>query len=169
MNRIEGKGSAYSEHEHIEEAISFAKRGETEEALYLLDMCIAPLYAGAKLDDKLAFYLAECLAKIVSNEDPAKALNLVAPRRKRGRPNASEADQFNDAIAIQATILLAERVKGINKTKALQLLSSSDDPYPRSEWRKLAGTDFSPMKELKNQDLIVLAGRRWKSLLSKIG
>ncbi|MBL3961310.1 hypothetical protein H3O04_02225 [Burkholderia sp. KCJ3K979] len=169
MNRNEGEENEYSEREHIEEAISFAQGGATEEALYLLDMCIAPLYAGAKLDDKLAFYLADCLAKIVAKEDPAKALNLVPSSRKRGRPNASEADQFNDAIAIQATILLAERVKGINKTKALQLLSSSDDPYPRSEWRKLAGTDFSPMKELENQDLIVLAGRRWKSLLSKIG
>ncbi|EPS1224415.1 hypothetical protein ACVBR5_003690 [Burkholderia cenocepacia] len=168
MNATEGKGSAYSEREHIEEAISLARGGATTEALYLLDMCIAPLYAGAKLDAKLAFYLAECLAKIVENEDPAKALNLVPPSRKRGRPSDSEADRFNDAVAIQATILLAQRMKGINKTKALQLLSSSDDPYPRSEWRKLARTDFSPMKELEDQHLIVLAGRHWKSLLSKI-
>ncbi|WP_175867554.1 hypothetical protein [Burkholderia contaminans] len=169
MNRTESKESQYSEREHIEEAISFAKSGEIEEALYLLDMCVAPLYAGAKLDDKLAFYLAECLAKIVANEEPAKALNLVPSRRKRGRPNDSEAARFNEAVAIQATILLAKRLKGVNKTKALQLLSSSDDPYPSSEWRKLARTDFSPMKELDDQHLIILAGRRWKSLLSKIG
>lgn len=158
----------YLEREHIDEALSRAKQGSIEDALYVLDMCAGLLYGRARFNEDLAFYLAECLSKIASGADPSKALNLVPNQRGRGRPKMPEGDRFNDAVAIQATILLAERVKGINKTEAIRRLSSSDDPYPRSEWRKIEKMDFTPMSELDDQALICLAGRRWRDLLSKI-
>lgn len=158
----------YPEREHIEEALAKAREGSVEDALYVLDMCAGLLYGRATFHEDLAFYLAECLSKIVNGADPATALNLGSNRRGRGRPKASEGDRFNDAVAIQATILLAERVKGINKSEAIRRLSSSDDAYPSSEWRKIGKIDFTPMNDLDNRALISLAGRRWRDLLSKI-
>ncbi|CAJ0699234.1 hypothetical protein [Ralstonia wenshanensis] len=152
---------------HIAEAISLATQGSKVDALYLLRECAEGLYTGAKLNPLLALYLANCLSKIVKdegNDDPAKALNLVPQKRGSGRPPTAESKPFEDAVAIQAAILLAERTKGIKKTATLEILGNSS----RNTWRSLEGRDFSAMASFDDQTLIAIAGDHWQYLLSKI-
>ncbi|MGM3411096.1 hypothetical protein [Ralstonia holmesii] len=151
------------ESEHIAEAISLATQGSKDDALYVIRECAECLYTGAKLDQPLAFYLAECLSKIVNGDDPKRALNLSSGRR--GRPSYPDTGHIEEGVAIQAAILLAERTKGVKKTAALDILGNSS----RNTWRSLEGRDFSAMALFDDQTLIAIAGHHWRYLLSKIG